>query len=87
MKLILYGCSIDIGICNDSNASSIEFYGDSNYHRIVNRNESNCFLAIDQKEIIVEAIDKKVDSNPLVHVRERERERFIMCLLHSCIHT
>ena len=61
---------MDIGICSDSSASSIEFYGDSNYHRKVNRNESNCFLAIDQKEIVVEAIEKKVDSNPLVHVRE-----------------
>jgi len=68
LKLILYGCSVDIGICNDSSAASIEFFGDSNYYRKVNRNESNCFTAIDQKEIIVEAIEKKIHNNPLVNV-------------------
>jgi len=81
LKLILYGCSVDIGICNDSSATIIEFFGDSNYRRKLSRSESNCFTAIDHKEIVVEAIGKKGgDSNPLVHVRSAI---IIICILLS----
>lgn len=54
MQLVLFGCSIDIGICTDSTAKVIEFFGDPNYRRKVRRGDSNCFTAIDRKDLIVE---------------------------------
>lgn len=54
MQLVLFGCSIDIGICTDSTAKVIEFFGDANYRRKVRRGESNCFTAIDRKDLVVE---------------------------------
>lgn len=54
MQLALFGCSIDIGICTDSTAKVIEFFGDPNYRRKVKRGESNCFTAIDRKDLLVE---------------------------------
>lgn len=57
MQLALFGCSIDIGICTDSTAKVIEFFGDPNYRRKVKRGESNCFTAIDRKDLLVEVFD------------------------------
>lgn len=54
MHLILFGCSIEIGICTDVTAKSIEFFSDNNYHRKLERGESNCFVALDQKQLILE---------------------------------
>ena len=54
MQMALFGCSLDIGICTDSTAKVIEFFGDQNYRRKVRRGDSNCFTAIDRKDIIVE---------------------------------
>ena len=53
-SMTLFGCSIDIGICTDSTAKVIEFFGDPNYRRKVKRGESNCFTAIDRKDVLVE---------------------------------
>lgn len=54
MQLVLFGCSIDVGICTDSTAKVIEFFGDPNYRRKVRRGDSNCFTAIDRKDLVVE---------------------------------
>ena len=54
MQLVLFGCSIDIGICTDSTSKVIEFFGDPNYRRKVRRGDSNCFTAIDRKDLVVE---------------------------------
>ncbi len=54
MQLALFGCSVDIGICTDSTAKVIEFFGDPNYRRKVRRGDSNCFTAIDRKDVVVE---------------------------------
>lgn len=54
MQMALFGCSIDIGICTDSTARVIEFFGDPNYRRKVRRGDSNCFTAIDRKDVVVE---------------------------------
>lgn len=54
MQLALFGCSVDIGICTDSTAKVIEFFGDPNYRRKVRRGDSNVFTAIDRRDIVVE---------------------------------
>ena len=54
IHLALFGCSVDIGICTDSSAKVIEFFGDPNYRRKVRRGDSNCFTAIDRKDVVVE---------------------------------
>jgi hypothetical protein len=71
MQLALFGCSVDIGICTDSTAKVIEFFGDPNYRRKVRRGDSNCFTAIDRKDVVVE-------------VRRRRFPYFVLSLL-TCL--
>jgi hypothetical protein len=73
LGLMLFGCSIDIGICTDSSAKVIEFFADPNYRRKVARGESNCFLALDREDVVVEGIRGK--NNPLVNVSQEGGER------------
>eukprot|EP01032_Pedospumella_encystans_P020196 gene20196-22949_t len=75
MQLVLFGCSIDIGICTDSTSKVIEFFGDPNYRRKVRRGDSNCFTAIDRKDLVVEAIPKH--KNPLVNFTEGDHVVYV----------
>lgn len=53
-RMALFGCSVEIGICTDSNASVLQYFGDPNYVRKVKRGFSNAFTALDQRQIVVE---------------------------------
>jgi hypothetical protein len=54
MRMAFFGCSVDIGICTDSTARVLEYFGDPNYRRKVRRGDSNSFTAIDQDDVVVE---------------------------------
>ena len=57
LKSTLFGCDFDIGICTDSSLKEIEYFGDSNYIRKVQRkNGITSFTCIDRKTIIFEVI-------------------------------
>ncbi len=46
LQMALFGCEADMGICTDSGARMIEYFGDANYRRKVKRGESVCFSAM-----------------------------------------
>lgn len=55
LKAALFGCDIDIGICTDASLKTIEYFGDSNYIRkLQRRNGMTCFTCIDKKTVIYE---------------------------------
>ena len=57
LKTSLFGCDFDIGICTDSSLKEIEYFGDSNYIRKVQRkNGITSFTCIDRKTIVFEVI-------------------------------
>ena len=45
-----------MGLCTDSSAKAVEFVSDPSYRRKVYRGDSTCFLAMDQKEVLIEVI-------------------------------
>ena len=51
--MALFGCEADVGICSDSSAKMVEFFGEANYRRKVRRGESVCFSAMDRREVVV----------------------------------
>jgi ribosomal protein L7Ae-like RNA K-turn-binding protein len=54
--LALFGCKVEVAVITDAKQRTLEFYGDKNYNRKVQRGESGCFKAIDSREIVVEVI-------------------------------
>ena len=55
LKSALFGCEVYVGLCTDASVSVIEFAGENDYSRKVNRGQSICFECLDQKDIVLQA--------------------------------
>ena len=58
LKAALFGCDVHVGICTDANASEIQFVGENDYTRKEQRGHSTVFECLDQKDLVVQALQR-----------------------------
>lgn len=63
LKMALFGCDVNVGLCKDAIGSIIEFVGDANYVRKALRGKSSVFECLDQKDIVLQSTSRPKSKN------------------------
>ena len=88
LKQCLYGCDVNMGICPDSNAATMTFFGNRNeYLRSAIRGESALFESLEQQDVVLQStLPPKKGELPsaMGHITEGDSVLYVPLLgLHS----
>ena len=87
LKQCLYGCDVNMGICPDSNAATMTFFGNRNeYLRSATRGESALFESLEQQDVVLQSAlpPKKGELPSAMGITEGDSVLYVPLLgLHS----